>query len=140
MGLAQPARLRGAAPGNVDLDDYLEAADGADVSFEGRYPEEFLVNPGPRTIPAWHLVGGTDPIDASQLTGAEPDDGYPVLLRDWIRQDGLKCLKAKLRGNDAAWDIFDFTNPFESGYFFYIDNSLLDNVAALFFPTDRDVL
>ena len=89
---------------NVDLDDYLEAADGADVSFAGRYPEEFLVNPRPRTIPAWHLVGGNDPIDASQLTGAEPDDGYPVLLRDWIRQDGLKCLKVKLRGNDAAWD------------------------------------
>ncbi|MBV8130615.1 MAG: hypothetical protein JO114_23445, partial [Planctomycetaceae bacterium] len=89
---------------NVDLDDYLEAADGADVSFAGRYPEEFLVNPRPRTIPAWHLVGGNDPIDASQLTGAEPDDGYPVLLHDWIRQDGLKCLKVKLRGNDAAWD------------------------------------
>jgi L-alanine-DL-glutamate epimerase-like enolase superfamily enzyme len=89
---------------NVDLDDYLEAADGADVSFAGRYPEEFLVNPRPRTIPAWHLVGGNDPIDASQLTGAEPDDGYPVLLRDWIRGDGLKCLKVKLRGNDAAWD------------------------------------
>jgi len=89
---------------NADLDDYLEAADGADVSFAGRYPEEFLVNPRPRTIPAWHLVGGNDPIDASQLTGAEPDDGYPVLLRDWIRQDGLKCLKVKLRGNDAAWD------------------------------------
>ena len=87
---------------NVDLDDYLEAADGADVSFAGRYPEEFLVNPRPRTIPAWHLVGDNDPIDASQLTGAEPDDGYPVLLRDWIRQDGLKCLKVKLRGNDAA--------------------------------------
>jgi len=89
---------------NADLDDYLEAADGADVSFAGRYPEEFLVNPRPRTIPAWHLVGGNDPIDASQLTGAEPDDGYPVLLRDWIRQDGLKCLKVKLRGDDFAWD------------------------------------
>jgi L-alanine-DL-glutamate epimerase-like enolase superfamily enzyme len=28
----------------------------------------------------------------------------PVLLRDWIREDGLKCLKIKLRGNDGAWD------------------------------------
>ena len=89
---------------NVDLDDYLEAADGADVSFAGRYPEDFLIKPRPQTIPAWHLVGGTDPIDASELTGVEPDDGYPVLLRDWIRRDGLKCLKVKLRGDDAAWD------------------------------------
>ena len=26
------------------------------------------------------------------------------MLRDWIRQDGLNCLKIKLRGNDPAWD------------------------------------
>ena len=38
------------------------------------------------------------------MTGNEPDDGYPVLLRDWIREDGLDCLKVKLRGNDQAWD------------------------------------
>ena len=39
-----------------------------------------------------------------ELTGSEPDDGYPVLLRDWIRTDGLDCLKIKLRGNDLEWD------------------------------------
>ena len=89
---------------NVDLDDYLEAAPGSDVSFAGRYPEEFLVRPRPQSLPAWHLVGGKDPVDAPELTGAEPDDGYPVLLRDWIRRDGLKCLKVKLRGDDAEWD------------------------------------
>ena len=65
---------------------------------------DFLVRPRPEPLPAWHLVGGKDPLDASELTGAEPDDGYPVLLRDWIRRDGLKCLKVKLRGDDAAWD------------------------------------
>ena len=27
-----------------------------------------------------------------------------MLLADWIRRDGLTCLKVKLRGNDAAWD------------------------------------
>jgi L-alanine-DL-glutamate epimerase-like enolase superfamily enzyme len=42
--------------------------------------------------------------DDSELTGREPRDGYPVRLRDWIRRDGLKCLKIKLRGNDATWD------------------------------------
>jgi L-alanine-DL-glutamate epimerase-like enolase superfamily enzyme len=26
------------------------------------------------------------------------------VLTDWIQRDGLKCLKVKLRGNDAAWD------------------------------------
>src|SRR5690349_21941901 len=28
----------------------------------------------------------------------------PVVLTDWIKRDGLKCLKIKLRGNDSAWD------------------------------------
>jgi L-alanine-DL-glutamate epimerase-like enolase superfamily enzyme len=40
----------------------------------------------------------------SELTGDEPDDGYPVHLEEWIEADGLNCLKIKLRGNDADWD------------------------------------
>ena len=43
-------------------------------------------------------------MDPSEATGAEPDDGYPVFLPEWIDRDGLKCLKVKLRGNDAQWD------------------------------------
>ena len=87
-----------------DLAHFLTPAPGADVSFAGRFPEEFLVRPRLETIPAWHLIGGKDPIDPDELTGTEPDDGYPVLLRDWIRRDGLKCLKVKLRGDDFNWD------------------------------------
>lgn len=89
---------------NQDLSAFLTPADGADVSFAGRYPEDFLRSDLPPALPAWHLVGGKDPVDESELDGTEPNDGYPVLLRDWIRRDGLKCLKVKLRGNDAAWD------------------------------------
>lgn len=89
---------------NADLSAHLEPAEGTDVSFIGKYPADFLIADPPRTIPAWHLVGGLDPIDPSELTGKEPSDGEPVLLRDWIRRDGLKCLKVKLRGNDPSWD------------------------------------
>jgi L-alanine-DL-glutamate epimerase-like enolase superfamily enzyme len=89
---------------NRDLAAWLEPGEGARLSFAGRYPQEFLVRPAPRRIPAWHLVGGTDPLEPEDLTGSEPDDGYPVLLRDWIRRDGLEYLKVKLRGNDAEWD------------------------------------
>jgi L-alanine-DL-glutamate epimerase-like enolase superfamily enzyme len=89
---------------NADLAHYLTPAAGSDVSFAGRYPAEFLVTPRPQSLPAWHLIGGKDPLDASELTGSEPDDGYPVLLRDWIHRDGLKCLKVKLRGDNAEWD------------------------------------
>ncbi len=88
---------------NRDLAAYLEPADGADVSFEGRYPDEFLT-PGKATLPAWHLVGGLDKLEPSEVDATDPDDGYPVDLRAWIRRDGLTCLKIKLRGNDAAWD------------------------------------
>lgn len=88
----------------TDLSAFLTPAEGADVSFGGTYPSDFLDFPRADRMPAWHLVGGKDLIDPSELTGEEPDDGYPVLLADWIAQDGLKCLKVKLRGNDAAWD------------------------------------
>ena len=87
-----------------DLAAYLEPAEGADVSFEGKYPADFFVPEPPTRLPAWHLVGGKDLLSADELTGSEPDDGYPVLLPDWIERDGLTCLKVKLRGNDAAWD------------------------------------
>ena len=86
------------------LGDFLEPAAGAAVSFAGQYPADFLITPAPHRIAAWHLVGGVDPLDEAELKGNEPDDGYPVVLADWIRRDGLKCLKIKLRGNDAAWD------------------------------------
>ncbi len=87
-----------------DLATFLEPAAGTAVSFAGKYPANFLTTPRPASLPAWHLVGGMDKVDAAELDGTEPDDGYPVLLRDWIRTDGLNCLKIKLRGNDAVWD------------------------------------
>ena len=89
---------------NVDLSYFLKPAEGSKVSFAGKYPADFLNRPAPQRLPAWHLVGGKDLLDVSELTGSEPKDGYPVLLPDWIERDGLKCLKVKLRGNDAKWD------------------------------------
>ncbi|MBN2139122.1 MAG: hypothetical protein JW720_15045 [Sedimentisphaerales bacterium] len=89
---------------NTDLAGLIEPASGSAVSFEGKYPVDFLDLPAPRRLPAWHLVGGKDLLDESELTGKEPDEGYPVLLGDWIERDGLMCLKVKLRGSDALWD------------------------------------
>lgn len=89
---------------NADLSAYLEPAERTSADFRGRYPQDYLVYPRPERLRAWHLVGGVDLLHQSQLTGNEPDDGYPVLLPEWIERDGLTCLKIKLRGNDAAWD------------------------------------
>jgi L-alanine-DL-glutamate epimerase-like enolase superfamily enzyme len=89
---------------NKDLAAFIEPAEGSNISFEGKYPEDFFSSPVPQSLSAWHLVGGKDLLDAAELTGDEPDDGYPVLLPDWIKRDGLTCLKVKLCGNDSEWD------------------------------------
>jgi L-alanine-DL-glutamate epimerase-like enolase superfamily enzyme len=88
---------------NLDLSHFLEDAHGLTKPFSGKYPSDFFAEP-PGSLVAWHLVGGKDLLDPSELTGREPDDGYPVLLADWIRRDGLKCLKVKLTGTDPEWD------------------------------------
>jgi L-alanine-DL-glutamate epimerase-like enolase superfamily enzyme len=89
-----------------DLSEFLQpAADRAsEVSFAGRYPADYFRPRRCDSLLAWHLVGGLDPIGADDLAGTEPHDGHPVVLADWIVRDGLKALKIKLRGNDAAWD------------------------------------
>jgi L-alanine-DL-glutamate epimerase-like enolase superfamily enzyme len=89
---------------NRDLSTYLSAAEGSKIGFHGFFPDDFLVQPMPARIPAWHLVGGKDLLGEEELTGTEPDDGYPVLLPDWIERDDLSCLKVKLRGDDIEWD------------------------------------
>jgi L-alanine-DL-glutamate epimerase-like enolase superfamily enzyme len=93
-----PAHLDGA-----DLSRFITPAPDAPVSFAGRYPADFLVAPS-STLPAWHLVGGLDPLGPEEVPADAPRDGYPLHLAEWIRRDGLTCLKLKLRGTDARWD------------------------------------
>ena len=87
-----------------DLSAFITPEDGSGIDFSGRYPQDYLVMDAPKQLPVWHLVGGVDALEASDLTGSEPKDEHPLLLADWIQRDGLKCLKIKLRGTDAAWD------------------------------------
>jgi L-alanine-DL-glutamate epimerase-like enolase superfamily enzyme len=87
-----------------DLAAFVQPAQDARVSFRGRFPAEFLLKSPPNRLRAWHLVGGVDAVNPADLTGREPRDGHPVVLMDWIKRDGLKCLKVKLRGNDSEWD------------------------------------
>lgn len=89
---------------NFDLSEYLSPEEGSDVDFRGKYPADFMSEEPAGKLPVWHLVGGLDPLEKVDLAGSEPNDGYPVLLGDWIERDGLYCLKVKLKGNDAAWD------------------------------------
>lgn len=100
--------LYGAKYLSRDLAAFLEpATDAHSLSFADRWPSDFFVANGRSanaSLPAWHLVGGLDPLTKEDCTGEEPDDGYPVTLTEWIERDGLNCLKIKLRGNDQKWD------------------------------------
>lgn len=89
---------------SCDLADFISPATDFKIDFRNLYPANFLAAEPTRNLPVWHLVGGLDPLEPSELSGIEPHDGYPVLLGDWIERDGLHCLKVKLRGDDAAWD------------------------------------
>jgi L-alanine-DL-glutamate epimerase-like enolase superfamily enzyme len=89
---------------NRDLSAFLEPAVESNVDFRGKFPSDYLRMPPASKLPAWHLVGGLDPLSPAEVNGDAPSDGEPLLLSDWIRSDGLKCLKIKLRGNDAEWD------------------------------------
>jgi len=89
---------------NRSLDDFLIPAQDSSVTFKNRYPRDYLAAQPADHLLAWHLVGGLDPLEQSDLIGKEPNDGYPILLTDWIQRDGLQCLKVKLRGNDYEWD------------------------------------
>jgi L-alanine-DL-glutamate epimerase-like enolase superfamily enzyme len=89
---------------NCDLADFISPAANSQVNFRNLYPADFMAVEPARHLPVWHLVGGLDPLEPGELSGSQPQDGYPVLLGDWIEQDGLYCLKVKLRGDDAAWD------------------------------------
>jgi len=87
-----------------DLATFVEPAADTEISFAGKYPNDFLRPSGLDRVCAWHLVAGLDPLEESDLTGHEPRDEDPVLLTDWIARDGLQCLKIKLSGDDADWD------------------------------------
>lgn len=84
---------------NYDLSRYLGP------EFKGRYISDYLQPRMPRRLPAFHLVGGLDKLRRSEVTDDDPHDGLPVSLEDWIRYEGLHCLKVKLRGTDLEWDL-----------------------------------
>lgn len=90
---------------NHDLASYLVADVDVNESFVDKYPADFLPEVAPAILPVWHMVGGLDAIGHDDHNDDPlPNDNYPTVLTDWIRADGLTCLKIKLVGNDAEWD------------------------------------
>ena len=88
--------------GPEHMDGDLSAQLGS--AFKGRFIGDFL-SPLPESVEAFHLVGGFDKLSESELSSEDPDDGLPVSLDQWIRYEGLHCLKVKLQGTDLDWDL-----------------------------------
>jgi hypothetical protein len=82
-----------------DLSAYLGA------EFRNKYLSDFVRAEFAPTVPIFHLVGGLDKLRASEVSADAPRDGRPNALEQWIEQDGVFCLKVKLRGTDLAWDV-----------------------------------
>ena len=86
-----------------DLSYYFHSSPEAD-QFQGLFPADFLEEQPSVKVPVWHLVGGLDPLEESDKNESDPKDGYPITLIEWIKSDGLRCLKIKLKGTDSQWD------------------------------------
>ena len=82
-----------------DLSRYLGG------QFKGKYIGDYL-NPRYRaSLPVFHLVGGLDILRKNELKVAPAAGDLPASLDEWVRRDGLFCLKVKLRGTDLEWDM-----------------------------------
>lgn len=72
--------------------------------YKGRYVSEFIREKPVDPISIFHLVGGLAPLVQPEVKEAVAD-GLPQSLEEWVRCDGLNCLKVKWRGNDLDWDL-----------------------------------
>ena len=84
---------------------YLKVSGYLGQRFAGRYLAEFVREACKPSLPVFHLVGGLAKLRRSEMDEADPQDGLPSSLDEWILHDGLRCLKVKLRGNDLQWDL-----------------------------------
>jgi L-alanine-DL-glutamate epimerase-like enolase superfamily enzyme len=72
-------------------------------AFKGEYLDRYVpANPRP-TMPVFHSVGASDPLEASDVK-TRVADGLPNTLEEWIPRDGLIRFKIKLNGGDLAAD------------------------------------
>ena len=73
--------------------------------FKGRYIADYIREDYLSKILVFHLVGGKDKLRESEVDESDPQDGLPNSLDEWIKRDGLFCLKIKLVGNNLKWDV-----------------------------------
>lgn len=72
-------------------------------AFRGEYLDRYVPSAPRATLPVFHSVGASDPLEAADLR-VRIDDGLPNTLEEWIPRDGLIRFKMKLNGGDLAAD------------------------------------
>jgi L-alanine-DL-glutamate epimerase-like enolase superfamily enzyme len=73
--------------------------------FKGKYLGDYIRKSYAPQLPVFHLVGALDKLRDLEINENDPQDGLPNSLEEWVRRDGLVCLKIKLKGNDLGWDV-----------------------------------
>jgi len=73
-------------------------------SFKGEYLDRYVPSTPHPTMPVFHSVGASDPLEASDVK-TRIDDGLPNTLEEWIPRDGLIRFKIKLNGGNLEADI-----------------------------------
>ena len=83
---------------------------GSDLSgdlgpeFRGEFLDRYASTTPRPTMPVFHSVGASDPIEPSDVR--QPlEDGLPNTLEGWIAQDGLVRFKIKLNGGHLEADL-----------------------------------
>lgn len=72
--------------------------------FKGEYLDRYIPSAPQQTMPVFHSVGASDPLEASDVKH-RIDDGLPNTLEEWIERDGLIRFKIKLNGGNLAADL-----------------------------------
>lgn len=81
-----------------DLGHYLGA------EYKGEYLSQYVLKDPVGRVALYHSVGASDPIFREDVV--KPiGDGLPETLPEWIEYNGIRRIKIKLNGDDAAWDV-----------------------------------
>ena len=72
-------------------------------AFRGEWLDRYHLKAPQATIPVFHSIGASDPLEAGDVR--EPlDDGLPNTFEEWIARDGLFRFKIKLNGGNLDAD------------------------------------
>ena len=74
------------------------------TQFRGEYLDRYVPSTPQPTMPVFHSVGASDPLEASDVR-VRINDGLPNTLEEWIPRDGLKRFKIKLNGGNLDADV-----------------------------------